>query len=90
MDTYEMTFLAHLKQDRKCEHKTANSHCSGILILNSLILAEPDVNSRDIHDNNAILLAVERGCVHEVKALISVGADVNTKIIGVSVLYCAI
>ena len=48
-------------------------------ILNSLVSAEPDVNSWDIHDNNAILLAVERGCVHEVKALRSAGADVNTK-----------
>ena len=38
----------------------------------------------------AVVLAVERGCVHEVKALISAGADVNTKIIGASVLYCAI
>ena len=90
MDTYETALLAHLKQDRKCEHKTANSNCSGIQILNSFISAEPDVNSRDIHNNNAILLGVERGCVHEVKALISAGADVNTKIIGASVLYCAI
>ena len=38
MDTYETALLAHLKQDRKCEHKTVNSHCSGIQMSHPLFL----------------------------------------------------
>ena len=55
-----------------------------------LLSSGANVNVEDIHTNSPIILAMDKGCVHQVKKLIQVGADVNAKIIGTSLLYCAV
>ena len=68
----------------------AGSDCTDNSIFHLFLTTGADVNVEDIHANTPIMLAMDNGCVHHVKKLIQVGADVNAKITGTSILYCAV
>ena len=83
----ESALLITMKQNSICSEER---NCADNTILDMLLSSGANVNAEDIHANSPIILAMDKGCVHQVKKLIQAGADVNAKIIGTSVLYCAI
>ena len=83
----ESALIITVKQNSICSEER---NCADNTILDMLLSSGANVNVEDIHANSPIILAMDKGCVHQVKKLIQVGADVNAKIIGTSVLYCAV
>ena len=83
----ESALIITMKQNSICSEER---NCADNMILDMLLSSGADVNAEDIHANSPIILATDKGCVDQVKKLIQAGADVNAKIIGTSVLYCAV
>ena len=83
----ESALIITMKQNNICSEER---NCADNTILDMLLSSGANVNAEDIHANSPIILAMNKGCVHQVKKLIQGGADVNAKIIGTSVLYCAV
>ena len=83
----ESALIITMKQNSICSEER---NCTDNTILDMLLSSGANVNVEDIHANSPIILATDKGCVHQVRKLIQVGADVNAKIIGTSVLYCAV
>ena len=83
----ESALIITMKQNSICSEER---NCTENTILDMLLSSGANVNVEDIHANSPITLAMDKGCVHQVKKLIQAGADVNAKIIGTSVLYCAV
>ena len=79
----ESALIITIKQNSICSEER---NCADNMILDMLLSSGANVNVEDIHANSPIILAMDKGCVHQVKKLIHAGADVNAKIIGTSVL----
>ena len=69
---------------------TAGSDCTDNMIFHLLLTTGADVSMEDIRANTPIMLATDNSCVHHVKKPTQAGADVNAKITGTSILYCAV
>ena len=76
-----------MKHDSSCK---AALDCTDNTIFNLFVSSGADMNVEDIYTNPPIILAVDNGCIHHVKKLVQVRADVNAQITGTSILYCAV